>query len=671
MQFQLDFKLWLCFMVFFLVFRIAFILTFKSRIEKESSVSTLMATLINGARYDGVVATFWILIPFCFSLLSGFFNSAAWATEARMITGIMFMIISSIICVITISYFREFDDQFNHFIFNLIYDDLKASIITIIKAYHVIEHALVITAAAILGWHLTKVFISSPILSQAMTEHLFSSLASQIGATFIIICLLIIGARGTLGLGPPLRERHAAITKDVFLNKTVMNPYKALSYTIGHQLKLSGSDGIKIFLPDKGLARAAQFVFSNKENNDDLDMYMRTHAKGPKGTPPRHIFYIVAESYSAWPLWDRYASLHLTDGLKGLAKEGFMINPFISGSQGTMGTLNTIITNLPDAGITTNYRPTARSPYPTSIARIFKDLDYRTRFFYGGFLSWQRVGDFCKDQGFEEIYGGGHMGDWASSNEWGVDDEHLFDFVKKTINDDQPSFNLILTTSFHPPFTVDVMAKGFTLNALPPELKEFCLDDLDFAIWGHLWYADKCIADFARQITAMLPNALIVITADHEARRTINKNPDIFEKTSIPCIFYGPDVLTGIHPPSKMVGSHLDLTPTLVELTAPKGFTYHTLGKDLLEPRSCPIGVGKNLVIGSSFFLDIKANPQIHLVPGIIPPAATMDLTQLKRLHDSLHGIAWWRVMHGPKIDLTHEKTDRATSTSITSLTFL
>jgi phosphoglycerol transferase MdoB-like AlkP superfamily enzyme len=222
------------------------------------------------------------------------------------------------------------------------------------------------------------------------------------------------------------------------------------------------------------------------------------------------------------------------------------------------------------------------------------------------------VGDFCKDQGFQEIYGGGHMGDWASSNEWGVDDEHLFDFVKKNINDDQPSFNLILTTSFHPPFTVDVRAKGFTLNTIPPELREHCLDDIDFAIWGHLWYADKCIADFARQITARLPDALVVITADHEARRTISKKPDIFEKTSIPCVFYGPDVLKGIHPPSKMVGSHLDLTPTLVELAATVGFTYHTLGKDLLEPRSCPVGVGKGLVIGSSFFLDINANPRIH-----------------------------------------------------------
>jgi phosphoglycerol transferase MdoB-like AlkP superfamily enzyme len=414
MQFQLDFKLWICFMVFFLLFRIVFILMFKGQIEKESSLKTVMAALLNGARFDSVVSTLWILIPFCFSLASGFLDSAVWALQVRAITVMGFMIISSIICIITLSYFREFGDQFNHFLFNLIYDDLKATMTTIIKAYKVIEHAMAIALTAICGWYITMTFIQEPFLSLRVVEHYFSSLPVQIGTTVFILLLPVIGARGTLGLGPPLRERHAAITDDKFLNKTILNPYKALWYTIHRQLKLSGPGGIKVFLPDKGVAKAAQLVFSNKEQLDDLDTYMLTHAKGPKGTPPRHIFNIVAESFSAWPLLDRYASLHLADGLKGLAEEGIMIKAFISGSAGTMGTLNTILTNLPDAGITTNYRPTARLPYPSSIAPIFKDLGYKTRFFYGGFLSWQRVGDFCRDQGFEEIYGGGHMGDWAS-----------------------------------------------------------------------------------------------------------------------------------------------------------------------------------------------------------------------------------------------------------------
>jgi len=649
MQCQMDLKLWLCFMVFFLLFRIVFICLFRSQIEKASSLKTIVLALLSGARFDSVVSTLWVLIPFCFSLASGFLDSAAWAVTARAAVCGVFMITSSILCIIDLGYFREFGDQYNHFLFNLIYDDLKATMITIIKAYRVVENTIAIALTAAIGWYLTSAIIRTPFLSVSVVDLYFASIPVQAGTSLCIFILLAVGARGTLGLGTPLRERHAAITDDTFLNKTILNPYKALWYTIDRQLKLSSPKGLTVFLPDKGIAKAAQFVFPNKDPSDDLDAYMLTRAKGPKGKPPRHIFYIVAESYGSWPLWDKYESLHLSDGLKGLAREGLLIKPFISGSGGTMGSLNTIITNLPDAGITTNYRPTSRSPYPSSIAPIFRNLGYVTRFIYGGFLSWQRVGDFCRDQGFEEIYGGGHMGDWASSNEWGVDDEHLFDFAKRAVNDDRPSFSIILTTSFHPPYTVDVRAKGFQLNALPADLKETCRSDIDFVMWGHLWYADRCITDFARWVASKLPDSLVVITADHHSRKYLSREPDIFEKTTLPCVFYGPDVLKDIKPPETMAGSHLDLIPTLVELSAPAGFAYHTLGKDLLEPRPLPLGIGQRMIVGPSFLIDLNTGPRLHPFAGTNHALTEADLKNFQRLHDALHGIAWWRVMHGPR----------------------
>ncbi|MCK7515398.1 MAG: hypothetical protein MZV70_73050 [Desulfobacterales bacterium] len=76
-----------------------------------------------------------------------------------------------------------------------------------------------------------------------------------------------------------------------------------------------------------------------------------------------------------------------------------------------MASLNTIVTGLPDADIQTNYRPSSRNPYPTTISRIFRELGYRTRLFYGGYPSWQRAGDFCRDQGFgRDLRGRAHGG---------------------------------------------------------------------------------------------------------------------------------------------------------------------------------------------------------------------------------------------------------------------
>jgi hypothetical protein len=84
----------------------------------------------------------------------------------------------------------------------------------------------------------------------------------------------------------------------------------------------------------------------------------------------------------------------------------------------------------------------------------------------------------------------------------------------------------------------------------------------------------------------------VVITADHPGRwyRRI-RSP---EKYLIPCVFYGPDVLKGNAdlPPWREV---ISTSSPLVELAAPRGFSYHAVGKDMFNPGSRTMAVGKNL----------------------------------------------------------------------------
>ena len=72
-----------------------------------------------------------------------------------------------------------------------------------------------------------------------------------------------------------------------------------------------------------------------------------------------------------------------------------------------------------------------------------------------------------------------------------------------------------------------------------------------------------------------VPLPLFVITGDHYGRRFINSQPTFFEKTTVPLVLYGKEVLEGITLPDNVAGSHIDIIPTLVELTAPEGFFYH------------------------------------------------------------------------------------------------
>jgi hypothetical protein len=92
-----------------------------------------------------------------------------------------------------------------------------------------------------------------------------------------------------------------------------------------------------------------------------------------------------------------------TRRLAALGSEGIYTDAFLSAGDGTMPSLSTLISGLPEVGVHVNYQPAAKQPFPTATAPIFKRLGYRTRFFYSGYLSWQRLGDFCREQGFDEV----------------------------------------------------------------------------------------------------------------------------------------------------------------------------------------------------------------------------------------------------------------------------
>jgi phosphoglycerol transferase MdoB-like AlkP superfamily enzyme len=355
------------------------------------------------------------------------------------------------------------------------------------------------------------------------------------------------------------------------------------------------------------------------------------------------------ESYDAWPLLKKYESLGLTSSLKDLARRGIHVESFLPSSDGTMSSLTAIISGLPYTGLEINYQDTSRKTYPSSLAEAFKRLGYKTRFFYGGYLSWQKAGDFARAQGFDELYGAGHMSSWTSIHEWGLEDEYLFDFVAKTVDDARPSFNFILTTSYHPPYKIDVRGKGFPLKKLPDDLAPLFDGRVDLNMLGHLWYADHCIGAFVQNEEKKLHGAVFAFTGDHYGRKFFNAKPDFFERSAVPLILYGKDVLRGVSLPKGAAGSHIDIAPTLIELAAPKGFAYYAVGNNLLAPRSHALGIGWGKMIGPDFIFSV-ADEKMYPLPFRPLPRKPPAVHDLKELFNTTYGIGWWRVKQGPAL---------------------
>lgn len=355
-----------------------------------------------------------------------------------------------------------------------------------------------------------------------------------------------------------------------------------------------------------------------------------------------------------WGFLGEYAPLRMTERLQTIADAGIFIKNFLPASATrTMPTLAAIITGLADAGVLTHYQESSRSPYPSSIAPIFRRLGYRTRFFYGGYLSWQRIGDFVRAQEFEDVYAAAHIANWANTNKWGADDEFLFNFVLENVPDDQPSFNVILTTSFHPPFDIDIWDKGYPVHEIPPELADLWQDPVTLRELGHAWYADRCLGDFVRRMEKDLRLPVFAITGDHHSHRCIAANPTWYERSAVPLVLYGPDVLAGVTVPPGTCGSHVDIVPTLIELAAPAGFAYHAIGADLLGETPHVLGLGRQRVIGPGFLAIIDDHAAFHPLPWGPLPDSLPDLQVLKRLDDAQHAVSWWRIMRGPEIHRT------------------
>ncbi len=645
-----DVMQWLVFMLTLSFFRVVLIVYFRDKIDPASSSADVAKALMNGLRFDGMAASYFILFPLALSVLSGIFNLGALIHWLKKIYGSLFLVLTTILSIVTLVYFREYNDQFNHFVFNLYYDDTRAILSTIWSGYHVIPNLLAIAALSLLLLKVSSLFLKSSVMAADPSSRPLP-VSLRILAVLFGVTLLLAGTRGSYGHRPAKIE-DAAVTRDVFLNKAVLNPYSALMYAYTEHVRLNYvMAGLKFWLPDQDIRKAAQELLHDRRSLDNLDEYLKRTASGHRNPQPKQIFLVVMESYDAWPLMHKYASLGLTSELDAIAAKGIHISNFLPASDGTATSLTALVSGLGDANVIINYQPSSRSPYPSSIAESFRRLGYRTRFFYGGYLSWQKIGDFMKGQGFDEVYGAAHIGSWASHNEWGVEDQALFDFIVRTVEPaaSGPSLNVIMTTSYHPPYELDVYGKGFALTAVPTDLAGQFDGSITLKMLGHLWYSDRCIGEFVRTAERKFPDTLFAFTGDHFGRKFINIHPPKYEASSVPFILYGKEVLRGVAAPAQAAGSHIDIAPTLVELSAPKGFVYYAIGRSLIGPGANRIGINRDRVITSDFLYDIWEK-KFYPLPDRPLPKQLPDAGELKLVHDRVAGISWWRIMRGAKL---------------------
>jgi hypothetical protein len=626
---------WFFGVVFFTILRLVFIAIFRQKIQHKIGFSEILDVLWMGFRFDCTAVAYFLLLPFLLLLLLAPFNQYRVIEITRKVHQVLFIIFSTLICVVTINYFQEYGDQFNHFLFLALYDDQKAVFNTIIEYYHPFLNSFIIILTVIVGLLIFRFFQDRKTIYQLFKKIRFKR--SKYVFALLVVILFIFGIRGSFSSIPVLRE-YSGISTDNFLNKTIINPFRSLKYAIKDFTRLNALGDKNPYMDEK--------LFKATFPQDKVTDVLRKTAHGPTMEKPKQIFIIVMESYDSWPLMDKYQQFHFADNLYAIAKNGTHFPHFLAAGNTTIDSFGAIMTNVPNCGINLSHIGTAGAPFETSIFTQFKKLGYETNFYYGGYLSWENIGDLSKYYGVDRIYSGVDGGGQTDTGGWGIEDEKLFNLVMKHTDKNKYSLNIILTTSYHAPYTVDLEAKGFPYKStddFPPAMKKYYDGAMNLKELGHLWYGDKALGDFVRKAEKEYTSSIFNFTGDHFGRKFINSKPNLYEKSSVAYIMYGKSIPKSL---DMTPGTHIDIMPTLIEMIAPKGFEYYSFGESMFAKGKTEGIAFDKMIEGNDLYYFPKGS-NIEKIDLTTFKETNLKKSNLELKHNKLMALAWYYTMKG------------------------
>lgn len=596
-----------------------------------------------GLRFDMMVAAYlstpalicWVLSLFFPSKLKMLFKAG---TIASLVLGVLLILAE----IINFGFFCEYRDQFNIWVLGLINDDAKAIGGTILRDYHWGRYLCVI----IFSVGLWSIFF--PQAAKKVFRRISRRRRSyKTGIFWIFVAVAVAGIfyRGGIDRRPP-RLRDAAPCDTEIYNRLVLNPVFALKHVIVDLWMVSNNGKAPEFVGN--IREQAKLLYGEKgATSDTIEALITTKNErlNPGVPAPKHVYLFVMESYDRWPMLEKYSALGISETLLALEKTGASSPNFISGTSGTMLSLSSIISGIPPIDVAQNYRPNGNVAFPTAIAGIFKRLGYKTRFAYCGYGMWQRVEDYARDQGFDEIVLGSDVPECPQEykGEWGVPDGFLFSHLAKLdeADGDTPTFTLVLSASYHPPHNLPLDELGCPPVKIPAELEALCDGHADINTLSHFKYSDRELGKFIKAVSAKRSDALFAITGDHFSRRFLNKNPSLPEERQVPFVIVGPGVPAGTILP---FGSHADMVPTLLALCAPDGFEYPSFGVNLFSQkareRRCAFGNYVILHARGGFLHGQMIEPPPQVAYGEILPEE--ESAQMKAEIDALRALAWF-----------------------------
>lgn len=525
-------------------------------------------------------------------------------TIRRILTGyfwVVFILISMFLGA-DMAFYSYFGEHANIMIFGVMDDDTKALLEIAWKNYNIPLLSVLGVLYGIVLWKLiTFVFRRT----EEVHFRAFSA-TGKIGIYVVMIALSFLAARGSLGIFP-ISKYVVDVSSDPFVNQLPQNGVFAIikSYKQYKTSKSNDYNLIKMMGYENNITEAFRIHLQNRAlNPKDLlgSLQQRTRTNPQLEKNPPNVVVIMVESFGMPITQYQSETFDIMGRLKKHFDEDTLFRNFISGSNGTIGSMEPFLLNIAARPESTSFGQSnyVQTVFKQASARVYQSKGYETSYVYGGDLSWRNVGGFMKYQGFDHVEGKGaivsalKLDETKASHSWGVFDQYAYDFLLKKLSDaKKPQFIYLMTTNNHPPYDI------------PPEYTSRSLvwsDEMSKHMNGDKALLEKRLHDYAYALdmagrfmdeikkNPKFANTVVVITADNNTIESSMKYDDpVATSKLIPFYLYLPKHLKPADIDTSVAGSHKDIFPTLYNLTL-SNVDYVSMGVDLLAPNTLHCG---------------------------------------------------------------------------------
>jgi len=520
--------------------------------DRIAAVDGWLPVIFQGLRIDLATLCFLLFIPLLLSTLFPITLTSATSPIGRIRERSAQVWLTLIVCVLlfmelsTPSFINEYNIRPNRlFIEYLIY---PKEVFSMLLKSHLPELINNIVLCSFASWYTWRWY------SQPINRMITTSLPLRLISTVIVLFLVLIGGRSTLG-HRPLNPAMVYFSTDPLVNSLILNSFYSTAFAAKEMLseeslnyrygKMDDSDVIKVVRNIKGLSKESIV------NNDIPTLSEQTASYKGK---PLNLVILLQESLGA-RFVGSLGGLPLTPSIDKLSKEGwFFKSVFATGTRSVRGIEATItgFTPTPDRAVVKLDK--SQHQFFT-IAELLRRKGYNTEFIYGGEAHFDNMKSFFLGNGFEHIVEEKDYQNPVFKGSWGVSDEDLLNKAHQRFEHysqkNKPFFSLVFSSSNHTPFE-------YPADRIKPYDSEYHTRN------NAIKYADWAIGEFFKKAkkSSYWDNTVFLIIADHDAK---SQGTELVPPKSfhIPSLVIGKSIKPKIE---HRIVSQLDMPVTMLSL---------------------------------------------------------------------------------------------------------